>query len=407
MKKTILASMMVLSSGLFVFAQDLAPNSVKLKVKGSGEKIRYNILPELTQYSDYKSYELKIKDVSGKEYKASTEMTQNAQIKLSLTYIENIRNTQTEGDFIINVVRTHSSLDNISENSYSSGGETPINYYGYQLDHNDKFHVTITDNKGGSGVFYDTTITVLSTTEFPKDYDSQLKIKSKGSVLTYYKKHFAKNTPEVSIESIADAKSKYFDYSFNHTGEVSSGVITPLSKVINKEVRELFEGLFSRSWTNLSPWLFDVKTKEVAYAEINVGRERASEGFSALNENYKNEIYNNFHEESVFVKMEEAYQIFNKYRSDKYVLPLNGDVQEEYKYAMTFNTFVMAFATSRYDEAKQIVEELKVEIRKNPSSGLRRSEAEKIMAVIQPFIPFLHREQRLFETHKELYNYYK
>src|SRR5690554_7131585 len=53
MKKTILASIMMLSTGLFTFAQDLAPNSVKLKVKSSNGLFQYSYLPEYPEYSEY------------------------------------------------------------------------------------------------------------------------------------------------------------------------------------------------------------------------------------------------------------------------------------------------------------------------------------------------------------------
>lgn len=421
MKNIILATLIFVGSNLSVNGQDLPPNSVKLKVKSSGEKFRYNLLPELMKYSDYKTYELKLSDVNGKEYITKADLPNDVQVKLSMTYIDNLNQVKSGGNFLVDIKRTSSSLDAVSDYKYSTGGDTPIDLYGYEINHNDKFHVTLTDVKGGDGIIFDTTITVKSITHFPKDYDASLKIKNQNSVAHYYNEYIYKNIPNefkkekakeyeaMKIKSSQDATDKYYDYTFNNINESSNAVFVTLTKDINGEIRDLFNGLVSRTWDPIVLWVYDVKTKESAYTDVNIAVESVKEAISVMNENYKNKIYNNFHAENVYPKMDDAYKIFNKYREEKYILPLKEDVQNEFKYSMDLNTFFTAFATSRYDEANQILSQIQKEAKSHPSTGLgfKHSDAEKALTAMEPFIPILKREQQLFDIHKEFYNYYK
>jgi hypothetical protein len=299
------------------------------------------------------------------------------------------------------------------------GRVTPETTYGYEINHSDKFEVSITDVKGGDGVIFDTTFSVKSNTYFPKDYNAALKIKNKNSVAHYYNEFIYKNVPKefikenkevyeaMKIQEDKDVTEKYYDYTFNNNFLSPSAVFIPLGKIINEDIQPLFVGKVSRAWDTKTIWLYDVKAKDEAYDEINLAVESFQEAMDAMKDNYKNKIYNNFHAENVFTKMEAAYTTFSKFSSEKYITPLKEDVHKEYQYAMDFNTFFTAFATSRYDEANKILSQLQKEVDNQSSSGLRRSDAEKTLALMEPYASILKREQGLFNMHKELYNFYK
>lgn len=419
MKNLILTSIFIAGAIFFVSGQDLEPNSVKLKVKQKAGKFKYNYLPEFSNYSENKNYQIKLTDVTGQEYITRSDLGKDVQVKLKLSYIENLIEKKSDGHFLIEIKRTKSSLDNVSTTQYPTGKPTPETTYGYELVHNDEYKVTMKDIKGGGGVIYDTTLVVNTKSYFPKDYNASLKIRNKNSLPRYYNDFIYKNVPKdyikenegeyeaMKIKEDKDVTEKYYDYTFNNPFPEVTTVSVPLSKAVNGNIHLLFVGKVSRSWDTKVIWLYAVKAKDEAYNEINLAIESFQQGMDAINDNYKNKIYTNFHAENAYAKMDAAYTTFNKFSDDKYILALQEKVQKEYKYAMDFNTFFTALATSRYDEANEILSQIQSEASKQPNSGLKRSDAQKTLALMEPYISILKREQQLYDAHKEQYGFYK
>ena len=404
MKKTIIASIMMLSLGFFTFSQDLAPNSVKLKIKSSNGVFQYSYLPDLSGYTEYENYSVTLLDVNGKEYTTRTNIGLKPDVSFAMYYLENLRHVVSEGDFHINMTRTNASIEKLTKKEYSSNTENSTKRFGFTIEHKDEYTISIIDAKGGKGVIYDTTITVLGKSLFPKDYNEKVHFNNEGLALKGLDEFiYNSGSKDFDIKTSADLINKHN----SDKPQDPQFIKVALSTVINNGVKDELRGLISQGWLFQKFVIFDVKTKEEAYEKINEANDLVNEGLKLMKQNWKDEIVTNFHDEKVFKLMDQAYLIYAKYRDDKYTKAVEEDSQDLFKIGMEINTFFTAIATSRYDEANDILKDIEIFMEGISGTNLKRTEIRDVEYSISTLIPILEREQRLFEKHKDLYNFYK
>lgn len=404
MKKTIIASIMMLSTGLFTFAQDLAPNSVKLKIKSSNGVFQYSYLPELSGYTEYESYSVTLIDVDGKEYKTRTNIGLKPDVSFAMYYLENLRHDVSDGDFHINMTRTNASIEKLTKKEYSANTENSPKRFGFTIEHKDEYTISIIDAKGGKGVIYDTTLTVYGKSLFPKDYNEKIHFNNEGLALKGLDEFiYNSGKKDFDIKTSADLINKHN----SDKPQDPQFVKVALYAVVNNGIKEELRGVISQGWLFKKFVIFDVKTKEGAYEKINEANELVNEGLKLMKQNWKDEIVTNFHDEKVFKLMDQAYLIYDKFRDDKYATAVEEDSQDLFKIGMEINTFFTAIATSRYDEARNILKNIERFMEGISGTNLSRTEIRDVEYSISTLVPILEREERLFEIHKELYNFYK
>jgi len=404
MKKTILASIMMLSTGLFTFAQDLAPNSVKLKVKSSNGLFQYSYLPEYPEYSEYEDYSVTLKDVDGKEYTTRTNIGEKRDVPFAMYYLENLTHEVSDGDFHINITRLDTRIEKLTKKEYSSGGDNPTKLFGYTIEHKDKYAISIIDAKGDKGVIYDTTLTILGKSLFPKDYNEKLHFSNEGLALKGLDQ-FMYNTDskDFDIKKTSDLIKKH------NSGKTQDPqfVKKTLYILINGDLKHKLRGTISQGWYLKRIDVFEVKTKEKVYEEINEAASLVNEAIKIMKQNYKDDVVTNFHDEKIFLMMDQAYIMLEKYRDKKYIKALTEDVQDLFEIGMNINIFFTAISTSRFDEANNILKDIKVFMEGVSDTNLKRTELRDINHSIDVMVFILEREQRLFEKHKDIYNFYK
>lgn len=395
---------MMLSIGLFAFAQDLTPNSVKLKVKSSNGLFQYSYLPVYPEYSEYEDYSVTLKDVDGKEYTTRTNIGEKRDVPFSMYYLENLTHVVSDGDFHINITRLDTRIEKLTKKEYSSGGDNATKRFGYTIEHKDKYAISIIDAKGDKGVIYDTTLTILGKSVFPKDYSEKIHFSNAGLALKGLDQ-FIYNSPtkDVNIKKTSNVIKKH------NSGKRQSPQFAKktLYILINGGVKNKLRGTISQGWYLKRIDVFEVKTKEKAYEEINEAASLVNEAIKIMKQNYKDEVVTNFHDEKVFLMMDQAYMMLEKYRDEKYINALTEDVQDLFEIGMNINIFFTAIATSRFDEANNILKDIKAFMEGVSDTSLKRTELRDVNHSIDVMVFILEREERLFEKHKDIYNFYK
>ncbi len=392
MTKLLTTTLMLLTCTL-VFGQ-------KAKIKTDYVLYKYEIYPELDGYQEYKKFNIKISDKSGTVYSYSEGNTPQAQSSdiNNMSGISYPFGMNTLKNDLFFEITQNSSTDVRNEFTSFQDQTTKVIKYAYRISALQNYTVKVYDNKNGNKLISEFTVEYRPATYWPGAPSATVGYGSERLLVDNFKHH----------EETEEGFYKKID---------SRLVENTLVGKIGPDLRILLHGSQNKEQFAAST----VHTKDTKFEKLDSAAIYVQQGMDEIKLNDKASIKGNHHVANAQNKFKKAHAIYLEFSKPEYVNWFtDAELKDEYIYGMKNNLFFTSFLVSDFAKANQIYEEVVKKIDEEKKL-VKEKEAENNMTSVKAilFHSSAHkalnhmnlfrtnelREERLFTTFKQRYNY--